>query len=184
MFIIKKNYYLYIDNTNSINIDHLKRPHKFVIIYRNSLLKEDIKKIIYFKKKCNRRKIKFYIANHYYLAKKCKADGLYLSSHNKKIYHNINVIGAAHNYKEINQKIKQKCKVILLSRLFKTTYKNKKSYFGLLKFNLIIKNYNIELTPLGGIKDKNLLKMNLINSNSFAILSEIKKKPVITNRLF
>ena len=184
MFIIKKNYYLYIDNTKSFNLDLLKHSHKFSIIYRNSILSENIKQIIFFKKKCDRKKIKFYIANNYNLAKKCSAYGLYLSSYNKKIYHNINVIGAAHNYKEINQKIKQKCKVILLSRLFKTTYKNKKSYFGLLKFNLIIKNYNIELTPLGGIKDKNLLKMNLINSNSFAILSEIKKKPVIANRLF
>ena len=184
MFIIKKNYYLYIDNTKSINLDLLKRPHKFIIIYRNSFLDEDIKKIILFRKKCDNKKIKFYVANFYNLAKKCNADGLYLSSHNKKIYHNIDVIGAAHNYKEINQKIKQKCKVILLSRLFKTTYKNKKNFIGIARFNLIVKNYNIELVPLGGIKNDNLLKMNLVNSESFAILSEIKKKPAIASRLF
>ena len=63
----------------------------------------------------------------------------------------------------------------MLSRLFKTVYKNKKSFFGSLKFNLMIKNYSIEITPLGGIKYDNLLKMKLINSNSFAIKSEIKK---------
>jgi len=94
------------------------------------------------------------------------------------------VIGSAHNYKEINQKIKQRCSVILLSRLFKTTYKNKKSFLSIPKFNLIIKNYNIELIPLGGIKSDNLLKLNFINSNSLAIMSEIKKKPAITSRLF
>ena len=106
MFIIKKNYYLYIDNTKSINLDLLKCSYKFSIIYRNSILSENIQKIIFFKKKCDRKKIKFYIANNYNLAKKCKAHGLYLSAYNKKIYHNINVIGAAHNFKEINQKIK------------------------------------------------------------------------------
>jgi len=184
MFIIKNNYYLYIDNINTINLNLLKRPNKFIIIYRNFFLKENIKKLIIFKKKCNRKKIKFYIANHYNLAKKCNADGLYLSSHNKNIYHDIDVIGAAHNYKEINQKIKQRCKVILLSRLFKTTYTNKRSFLGIPKFNLIIKNYNIEITPLGGIKNDNLLKLNLIKSNSLAIMSEIKKKPTISSRLF
>ena len=184
MFIIKKNYYLYIDNTKSINLDLLKCSYKFSIIYRNSILSENIQKIILFKKKCDRKKIKFYIANNYNLAKKCNAYGLYLSAYNKKIYHNINVIGAAHSFKEINQKIKQKCKVILLSRLFKTNYKNKKSFLGALKFNLMIKNYKIQITPLGGIRCDNLLKLKLLNTNSFAIMSELKKKPAITSRLF
>ena len=184
MFIIKKNYYLYIDNTKSFNLDLLKHSHKFSIIYRNSILSENIKNIILFKKKCDRKKIKFYIANNYNLAKKCNASGLYLSSHNKKIYHNINVIGSAHNYKEINQKVKQKCKIIILSRLFKTSYKNKKSFFGISKFNLMVKNYKVKLFPLGGINSNNLMKMNLINSIGFAIMSEIKKKPTISSRLF
>jgi len=184
MFIIKKNYYLYIDNIKSINLDLLKRQHKFTIIYRKYFFKEDINKIISFKKKCKLKKIKFYIANQYNLAKKCKADGLYLSSYNKKIYHNIDLIGSAHNHKEIIQKIKQKCKVIILSRLFKTSYKNKKSFFGISKFNLMLKNYRVKLFPLGGINNNNLIKMNLINSNGFAIMSEIKKKPTISSRLF
>ena len=184
MFIIKKKYYLYIDNTNLINLDLLNHPHKFIIIYRNFFLNEDVRRIIIFKKKCATKKIKFYIANNYYLAKKCKADGLYLSSYNKKIYHNISVIGAAHNYKEIYEKIKQKCKVILLSRLFETTYKNKKSFLGISKFNLIVKNCNAEIIALGGIRNSNFLKLNLINSNSFALMSEVKKKPAITSRLF
>ena len=184
MFIIKKNYYLYIDNTKSINLDLLKCPRKFIIIYRNSYLNENIKKIIYFRKKCNSKKIKLYIANNYKLAKKIKADGIYLSAYNKKIYNNINVIGSAHNHKEISRKIKQKCKTIILSRLFKTSYKNKVSFYGLVKFNLISKKYLVNLIPLGGIRNSNLLKLNLVNSNGFAIYSEIKKKPAISSRLF
>ena len=107
-----------------------------------------------------------------------------MSSYNKKIYHNIHVIGSAHNFKEINQKIKQRCKLILFSRLFKTIYKNKQDFIGVTKFNLISKNYKIELIPLGGIRNTNLLKLNLIKSKGMAILSEIKKKPAIANRLF
>ena len=107
-----------------------------------------------------------------------------MSSNNNKIYHNINVIGSAHNYKEIDQKIKQKCKTIILSRLFKTSYKNKVSFYGLVKFNLISKKYLVNLIPLGGIRNSNLLKLNLVNSNGFAIYSEIKKKPAISSRLF
>ena len=103
---------------------------------------ENIKKLIYFRKKCNSKKIKLYIANNYKLAKKIIADGLYLSAYNKKIYNNINVIGSAHNHKEISRKIKQKCKAIILSRLFKTSYKNKVSFYGLAKFNLISKKYD------------------------------------------
>ena len=184
MFIIKKNYYIYIDNTKSIDLNLIKHSSKFTIIYRNFLFDENIKEMILFTRKCRQRNIKFYIANNYIIAKKCKADGLYLSSFNRKIYHNIDIIGAAHNYKEINQKIKQKCRMIIVSRLFKTTYKNKKSFFGISRFNLMVKNYNIEIAPLGGIKYNNLLKMKLISSNSFAIMSEIKKKPAILSRLF
>ena len=76
------------------------------------------------------------------------------------------------------------CEVIILSRLFKTNYAGKEDFYGPIKFNLINKKYTINLIPLGGIKNSNLLKLNLINSNSFAIFSEIKKKPAIANRLF
>ena len=83
MFIIKNYYYLYIENTKSINLGLFKRNYKFTIIYRNFHNKESIDEIFRFKKYCDIKKIKFYVANNYKLAKKCKADGLYLSSHNK-----------------------------------------------------------------------------------------------------
>ena len=97
---------------------------------------------------------------------------------------NIKLIGSAHNFKEINQKVRQGCKTIILSRLFKTNYKEKKDFYGILKFNLIKQKYNQNLIPLGGINNSNLLKLNLIKSSGFATLSGIKKKPVISNRLF
>jgi len=186
MFIIKNNYYLYIENTESIAIDFLKKNKKISIIYRNHGIPEDLIKLGSFRNKCKAKKFKFYIANDFKLAKYCKADGLYLSAYNTKIYsfRRYNLIGAAHNFKEIYQKIKQGCKTIILSRLFKTSYKNKRSYFGVIKFNLITKNYSIKIVPLGGIDEFNLLKLNMLNSQGLALLSEIKKKPAISSRLF
>ena len=48
------------------------------------------------------------------------------------------------------------------------------------EINSISKN----LIPLGGIKASNLSSLKNINSKGFAIMSEIKKKPAISNRLF
>ena len=186
MFIIKNNYYLYIENTMSINIDKLKKNKKISIIYRNNGVLENHLKLYVFRKKCKIKKFKFYVANNYKLAKSCKADGLYLSSYNKKNYFSYacNLIGSAHNFKEIYEKIKQGCGTIILSRLFKTSYKNKKNYLGVNKFNLIKKNFSINIVPLGGITNNNLLKLNLVKSQGLCLFSEIKKKPAISNRLF
>ena len=186
MFIIKNNYYLYIENTNSINLTSVKKSAKIFIIYRNNMVQENYKSVIRFRNKCKIKKFKFYVAKNSRLAKLCRADGLYISSYNKKIYTNRfdNLIGSAHNFKEIYEKIKQGCNTVILSRLFQTSYKNKKNFLGVHKFNLIKKNYSINLVPLGGINSDNLLKLNLVNTKGLCLLSEIKKKPVISNRLF
>ena len=186
MFIIKNKYYLYIENTSDINLNSTKKSNKIIIIYRNNNIEEDIKKIIDFRKKCSQRGFKLYIANNFKLAKQCGAKGLYISSYNKKIYLNktLDIIGSAHNFREINQKINQGCKTIFLSRLFKTNYKNKKNNLDINKFNLIRKNYHINIVPLGGINQLNLLKLNMVKSDGIALLSEVKKKPAISSRLF
>jgi thiamine monophosphate synthase len=186
MFIIKSNYYFYIENTNNIDLNSLKKNKKISIIYRNNNIQEDTQKLYKFRKECFIKGIKLYIANNLNLLKSSKADGLYLSSFNKKIYKNkkFNIIGSAHSFKEINEKIKQGCKTIFLSRLFKTTYKNKKDHLGIIKFNLITNKYKVQIVPLGGIRTSNLNKLNLVKSDGFALSSEVKKKPVIANRLF
>ena len=184
MIIIKKKYYLYIENIKDLNIDLLKTNKKINIILRN-IKNNEVKDIIKFRKKCKNKKFKFFIANNPKFANTCKADGLYISAHNKKKYFiNIYKIGSAHNLKEINDKILQGCKEIIFSRLFKTNYNNKKSFFGVIKFNLLKLIFNRGIYPLGGINNKNLLKLNMINSKGFAILSAVKKKPAITSRLF
>jgi len=184
MFIIKHNYFLYIENINDLDVDSLKENKKINIILRNAK-NNKISEIKKYQRKCKIKKFKLYIANNIKVAKACNADGLYISAFNKKIYHNsIYKIGSAHNFKEINEKTTQQCKIIIISPLFKTNYPNKKSFLGITKFNLLKKNINLNFCPLGGIRYSNLIKLKLVNCKSIALLSEIKKKPTIASRLF
>ena len=55
---------------------------------------------------------------------------------------------------------------------------------GIVRFNLFNKSSKVNLIPLGGIRLSNLNKLKTVNSNGFAISSEIKKPAKIFNRLF
>ena len=90
---------------------------------------------------------------------------------------------SAHNIKEINKKINQGCKQIIISKLFKVAYDSKSSNLGVVKFNFY-SNLFKNIIPLGGIAYKNLNKLRSVRSNAIAIMTEIKKKPAISNRLF
>ncbi len=191
MFTLKKNYFLIIENIKDINLNNIKLYRKFNIIYRNNKKKENLDQLIKFRINCKSKKIKFYVSNNLQLMTSVKADGLYISSYNQRLNlnklkkTNYEVIGSAHNIKEINIKIIQGCKVILFSRLFKTIYKDKKGFLGIIKFNLFKLQSKKNLVPLGGIRLSNLNKLNFVNSDSFALLSEVKKKPAkIYSRLF
>ena len=136
------------------------------------------------------KKIKLFIANNIDLCKFLKADGIYISASNFNLnfrkYKNFNfhIIGSAHNRREILIKRHQGCSEIIFSRLFITSYKSKKDYLGIVKFNLINISYNNKLIPLGGIRLENLNKLKMLNSVGFVIFSEVKKKPAIIDRLF
>ena len=185
MFAYKNKYYIYIDNTKTLDLNLIKKRDKFIVIYRNNETKDNKKKIENFRKKCKRKGIYFYVANNYRLAVDCKADGLYLSSHNKKKYYNFkNIIGSAHNFKEIYQKKKQGCSFIVLSRLFKTDYSFKRGFLGVVKFNRYTYLCNDFFIALGGIKNRNLNSIKNVNTTSIALMSEVKKKPAIISRLF
>ena len=184
MFIIKKNYYLYIENVKDLNLEKLINNKKINIILRN-VKNNKLSEIKIFRQKCKNKKINFYVGNNVNVAKSCNADGLYISAYNKKKYYiNIPIIGSAHNLKEITEKIFQNCNIIIFSRLFKTQYNNKKTYLGVVKLNLLCRNINKKLVPLGGINNQNLLKLNIVKSEGFACLSALKKKPAISSRLF
>ena len=191
MFVYKKKYFLLIENIRDLDLSNIKLSDKFVIIYRNQKKTDDFNKLLRFRQNCKVKKINFFVSNDYQLMKLIKADGLYISAYNQDLsllkFKNTKykLIGSAHNIKEIQQKVLQGCSHILVSRLFKTTYKNKKSFLGAIKFNLLKINKNMNLVPLGGIRLSNLNKLNIVKCDSLALLSEIKKKPAkIISRLF
>ena len=166
--MIRKYYFINKFETNNID----KQDKQTIIIYRNYSLKRlDEKLILKIKKYCKKKGNKFYLSNDIKLANKLNLDGVYIPSFNKTTNHlafsykqNFNIVGSAHNLKEIKIKEKQKVDKIFLSSLFK---KNK-NYLGINKFKLLSKLTNKKIIVLGGISKKNLKKLKILNQSGFA----------------
>ena len=190
MFILKKKYYFIIESIKDIQLSNIKKTEKINIIYRNKNTEDNILELLNFRKICKTKKIKLYVANNINLCRFLKADGIYISANNFDLNFiryknfNFNIIGSAHNRKEIIVKKYQGCSEIIFSRLFKTSYKFKEDFLGVVKFNLLNKSYDNKLIPLGGIRLTNLNKLKMLSCSSFVIFSEVKKKPAIIDRLF
>ena len=191
MFTYKNKYFLIIESIKDIDLRNIKLINKYIIIYRNNGKIENIDKLLRFRRHCKSKKIDFYISNDEKLTTDLRADGLYISAHNTNLRlaklkkSNYKIIGSAHNIKELNIKLLQGCSAIIFSRLFKVSHPSKKGFLGIIKFNLFKLSRKENLVPLGGINVSNLTKLKMVRSNSFALLSEIKKKPAkLFNRLF
>jgi len=191
MFAFKKKYFLIIESIKDINLRNIKKYKKFLIIYRNKGINENIEQLQKFRKQCKLKLIDFYVANNTRLAVKLNSDGIYLSSYNKSFKAlnnkkpNFKIIGSAHNLNQIVFKIKQGCSFVLLSKLFLVEYKKGEPFLGVIKFNTFLNTMSKKLIPLGGIKSVNLNRLKGVNCEGFALMSEIKKKPAnIINRLF
>ena len=124
----------------------------------------------YFKKK----NIKFYLSNNIKLAVKLNLDGAYIPSFNNDMSHlnynfkkNFEIIGSAHNLKEIRTKELQKVNKIFLSSIFK---KNK-NYLGINKFKILSNLTKKKVVALGGISIKNRKLINILNVEYFAGIS-------------
>ena len=76
-------------------------------------------------------------------------------------------MGSAHNLSEVKTKELQGVDIIFLSSLFK---KNS-NYLGLNKFRLLSKSTNKKIVALGGLSNKNLKQLNLVNIFGFAGIS-------------
>ena len=173
--MINKYYFINKFDTNNIN----NQDKQTIIIYRNysSNIKEDL--ILKIKNYCKKRKIKFYLSNNIKLATKLDLDGAYIPSFNKNTNHlaysfkrSFNLIGSAHNLKEIRIKEKQGVKKIFISSLFK---KNK-NFLGINKFKILSKMTRKNIVALGGISKNNLKKLNFLDHSDFAGISYFEKK--------
>jgi thiamine-phosphate pyrophosphorylase len=178
---LKKSYlYFIIDYPGEVNLDYVRNTGAILILRKpeNSSLNELEK----FQTECLRRGISLYIGNSIKLLFQLKTNKFYISAYNKKQFNHlkrintkIDIIGSAHNICEINEKIRQGCRNILLSRLFKTNYKNKKGWLGTIKFNLLTRKVSTNFVALGGINEKNFNRLKILNITGLAMSNDKKK---------
>ena len=179
MHISQFNIYTFIDSFDENKILNFSSNHS--VIYRNYEHKIDLKTIFQIKKVCKRNKIKFYLANNIKLALQANLDGVYIPSFNRSLNlnnfknkrKNFTIMGSAHNISEIKFKEKQGMNLIFLSPLFLT--KNYKSCLGVVKFNLISRLTDKKIIALGGIREKNLNKLKILNAIGFSGITIVNK---------
>jgi|TARA_B110000438_G_scaffold162904_1_gene155996 thiamine monophosphate synthase len=178
-FIFLDHYNSYYFNHNNINIG---------IIYRNynsSNREIELRKIA---KACREKRYKLYVSNDIKLALKFKSYGIYIPSFNKTAKYmnlenkNLDILGSAHNYIEIKNKISQKCRAIFISPIFPVKKNN--NFLNIYKFNLLSLQTKNEVFALGGISEKNFNKLKLLKINGFGGISLFKKKPAYKRPAF
>ena len=165
--------YYFINKFKTKNIDRLDK--ETAVIYRNYNSKNvDKETILKLKKYCKKKRIKFYLSNNVKLAIQLDLDGAYIPSFNKSTKHlsfslkkKFNLIGSAHNIKEIRIKERQLVNKIFLSSIFK----NNNNYLGINKFKLVSSLTKKIIVTLGGISKKNINKLKLLKSSEFAGIS-------------
>ena len=172
-----KSIYYYIDKFNRDEIHKLNKTIN--IIYRNyssRFIKKEILQLVTF---CKKQRRKVYISNNLKLALRFNFDGVYIPAFKKTLnYKNISkknfeVIGSAHNIKEVINKEYQGCTKIFLSPIFKT--KKNRSYLGVTKFNIIKLAAKKDIISLGGINSENIRYLRMCRVKGFAGISWIKK---------
>ena len=168
---MKKYYFINKFDTN--NIERLDK--QTTVIYRNyNSKKYDENLIIKIKSYCKKKSIKFYLSNNIKLALKLDLDGAYIPAFNNNLSHlaytlkkKFEIIGSAHNHKEIKIKETQKVQKIFLSSLFK---KNK-NYLGIYRFKALTKLTNKNIVALGGISNSNKKTLKNLKIKEFAGIS-------------
>ena len=168
--------YYFINKFDKNNIN--KQDKQTIIIYRN-YSEEKINETLLLKIKyyCKKKGIKFYLSNNVKSAIKLDLDGAYIPSFNESLNHlsysmkkKFNIIGSAHNIKEIRIKENQRVQKIFLSSLFK---KNK-NFLGIYKLKLLSKYTKKQVVVLGGISKLNVKKLKILGNPDFAGISYFK----------
>ena len=165
--------YYFIDKFETNNINN--QSQQTTIIYRNySSNIENENVILKIKAHCKKKGIKFYLSNNIKLAMKLNLDGAYIPSFNKSTKHlaytyrkKFEIIGSAHNLKEIRIKEKQKVIGIFLSSLFKRN----KNFLGINKFKILANLTKKDVVALGGISQNNIKKLQLLKCQDLAGIS-------------
>ncbi len=129
---------------------------------------------------CQKKRISFFLSDNIKLAIKLDLDGAYIPAFNTSFSHNsysfkkkFKLIGSAHNLEEIRIKEKQNVSSIFLSSIFKNS--KYKKFLGIYKFLKLMKLTKKDIVCLGGINEKNIKQVNLIDLNNIASISMFQK---------
>ena len=158
------------------------------IIYRNYNVEKRENELVKIAKACKKNRNQLFVSNDIKLTIKVKAEGIYIPSFNKtKRFanlekRNIKILGSAHNQKEIQEKIRQNCSAIFLSPIFYIEKSNR--FLGVHKFNYLAFNNNTNIFALGGISERNVHKLKLLNIKGFGGIQMFKKKPAYKRPVF
>jgi thiamine monophosphate synthase len=161
-------HYVFLEEINNLIKDNLVKFNSINIIIdideNTSKNLENQLSIIKFAKK---NRIPFLIKNDFQKCAKYKANGIFISSHHKKITKpillkkNFYIVGSVHNQLEYVQKLNQKCHLLMLSPLFFNEKYSKNRILNILKFNNKTIQWKANLGALGGISSGTLKKVKL-----------------------
>ncbi len=170
--------YLFVEKFKPLDLDGLNK--NISIIYRNYKKINDESTIISLKNYCKFHKRDLFLGINIKLAIKYKLNGVYLPSFIKTKNFNFYpkpkgflIIGSAHNKSEVINKTEQGCSSIFLAPIFKVNKKN--NYLGVSRFNFLTLGLKTKFIALGGINEKNVKRINLLNCSGLSGISWIKK---------
>jgi thiamine monophosphate synthase len=179
----KNKLFYFIKKLSEKHLNNILKYKNLNVIYVYN--KDDpLNKIIYLRNFCKKNKVKFYLSNNLKITNYLKPDGIHLPAQNKRVIlnikKNIDIIGTVYNQMDCYRKIFQGCSAVFLSPIFFT---NKYSYnkkLEVIKFNLLSKNWNINIIALGGIKNKNIKKISLTKTVGFGGISFFEDRTLPT----
>jgi len=180
-------HYVFLEEINNLIKDNLvKFSNINIIIDINENNSKDFENQLSIIKFAKKNRIPFLIKNDFQKSIKYKANGVFMSSDNKKITKpillkkNFYIVGGAHNQLEYAQKLNQKCHLLMLSPIFFNAKYSKNKILNILKFNSKTIHWKVNLCALGGVNSKTLKKVKLtkcvaVAFKKFISNSKIKK---------
>ena len=180
------NFFIFLDQYNKQIFEN--NNTNIGVVYRNYNDPKRETELIKIAKACKKKRYQLFVSNDIKLMLKVRADGIYIPAFNKtkKFCNlekkNITILGSAHNQKEIQEKILQKCKAIFLSPVFYV--EKSKNFLDVYKFNFLSRLNKTNIFALGGINEHNMHKLKLLHIKGFGGIRTFKKKPALKRPVF
>ena len=178
-------HYVFLEEINNLIKDNLfKFSNINIIIDINKNTEKNLENELSIIKFAKKKRIPFFIKNDFKKSIKYRANGIFISSDNKKIIKpillkkNFYIIGGAHNQLEYTQKLKQNCHLLMLSPIFFNEKYSKNKILNILKFNNKTRHWKTNLCALGGINSKTLKKVKLTKCVAIGLKKIISKSKI------